>query len=75
MSRQKKQPISVWRFYLVVAVLCSLLALLVGRVLSLQVLDMERGHEFLQDQGAMRSVRTVSHDPPPRASTPWRPTV
>ena len=59
MRRNKSQPISVWRFYLVVAVLCSLLALLVGRVLSLQVLDMERGHEFLQDQGAMRSVRTA----------------
>jgi cell division protein FtsI (penicillin-binding protein 3) len=42
-----------------VGVLCSLLALLVGRVLSLQVLDMERGHQFLQDQGAMRSVRTA----------------
>ena len=60
MIRNKKsQPISVWRFYLVVGVLCSLLALLVGRVLSLQVLDMERGHEFLQDQGAMRSVHTA----------------
>jgi len=59
MRRNKSQPISVWRFYLVVGVLCSLLALLVGRVLSLQVLDMERGHEFLQDQGAMRSVRTA----------------
>ena len=59
MKRNKSQPISVWRFYLVVGVLCSLLALLVGRVLSLQVLDMERGHEFLQDQGAMRSVRTA----------------
>ncbi|RLA58086.1 MAG: penicillin-binding protein 2 [Gammaproteobacteria bacterium] len=59
MKRNKSQPISAWRFYLVVGVLCSLLALLVGRVLSLQVLDMERGHEFLQDQGAMRSVRTA----------------
>jgi cell division protein FtsI (penicillin-binding protein 3) len=59
MKRDKSLPISVWRFYLVVGVLCSLLALLVGRVLSLQVLDMERGHEFLQDQGAMRSVRTA----------------
>jgi cell division protein FtsI (penicillin-binding protein 3) len=59
MRRNKSQPIPVWRFYLVVGVLCSLLALLVGRVLSLQVLDMERGHEFLQDQGAMRSVRTA----------------
>jgi len=59
MRRNKSQPISIWRYYLVVGVLCSLLALLVGRVLSLQVLDMERGHEFLQDQGALRSVRTA----------------
>jgi len=59
MKRQKKQAISVWRLHLVLAVLCSLLALLVGRVLSLQILDTERGHEFLQDQGAMRSVRTA----------------
>ncbi len=48
-----------WRYYVVIGVLCSLLALLVGRVLSLQVLDTERGREFLQDQGAMRSVRTA----------------
>ena len=59
MRRQKKQVVSIWRFYLVVAVLCSMLALLVGRVLSLQILDTERGHEFLQNQGAMRSVRTA----------------
>ena len=57
MKRSKKQPVSHWRFYAVIGVLCSLLALLVGRVLSLQVLDTERGHQFLQDQGAMRSVR------------------
>jgi len=43
----------------VAAVLCAMLALLVGRILSLQILDTERGHEFLQDQGAMRSVRTA----------------
>ena len=61
MSRRKKkvQPVAVWRFYLVVGVLCSLLALLVGRVLSLQVMDTERGRQFLQNQGAMRSMRTA----------------
>jgi cell division protein FtsI (penicillin-binding protein 3) len=48
-----------WRFMVVGLVLCSLLALLVGRILSLQILDTERGYEFLQDQGAMRSVRTA----------------
>ena len=52
----KRKPLPPWRFYLVSAVLCCLLGLLVWRVLSLQILDMERGHEFLQDQGAMRSV-------------------
>ncbi len=52
----KKQPRaqSLWRLYLVVGVLLSMLALLVGRVVSLQVLDTERGHQFLQNQGAMR---------------------
>ena len=49
----------MWRFYVVVAVLCSLLSLLVGRVLSLQILDTDRGYRFLQNQGAMRSVRTA----------------
>jgi cell division protein FtsI (penicillin-binding protein 3) len=36
-----------------------LLLLLVWRVLSLQILDLEHGYEFLQDQGDMRSVRTA----------------
>jgi cell division protein FtsI (penicillin-binding protein 3) len=55
----RKPPELVIRFYLMVAVLCVLLALLVGRVLSLQIIDTERGYEFLQDQGEMRSVRTA----------------
>jgi len=54
-----KQPLSVWRFYLVIGVLCTLLALLVWRVLSLQILDLEHGYEFLQNQGEMRAVRTA----------------
>jgi len=57
--QQQKQPLSLWRFYLVVGVLCILLALLVWRILSLQILDSERGYAFLQNQGAMRSVRTA----------------
>ncbi|MEM1155559.1 MAG: penicillin-binding transpeptidase domain-containing protein [Pseudomonadota bacterium] len=57
-SRQQ-MPESRVRFYLVVAVLVALLALLVGRILTLQIIDTERGYEFLQDQGAMRSVRTA----------------
>lgn len=59
MRQGEQQPLSQWRFYLVVGVLGCLLGLLVWRVLSLQILDMERGYEFLQDQGAMRSVRTA----------------
>jgi cell division protein FtsI (penicillin-binding protein 3) len=59
MKRAKKKPESLGRFYAVLGVLCVLLALLVGRVVSLQVLDTERGRAFLQDQGAMRAVRTA----------------
>ena len=59
MSRKAKKPERPWRFYFVVLVLCSMLALLTGRVISLQVLDTDRGYQFLQGQGEMRSVRTV----------------
>ncbi len=55
----QKRPESLIRFYLVMVVLIGLLAALVGRVLSLQILDTERGYEFLQNQGEMRSVRTA----------------
>lgn len=61
MSARKKgrKLVAAWRFYLVAAMLVSLLGLLVGRVLLLQVLDTDRGHEFLKKQGAMRSLRTA----------------
>ncbi len=59
MKRVTRQQPSLWRFYLVVGILGCLLVLLVWRVLSLQILDMERGYEFLQNQGEMRSVRTA----------------
>ena len=59
MKRAADTPSHLGRFYLVAAVLSVLLLLLVGRVLSLQIIDTERGYEFLQDQGAMRSVRTA----------------
>jgi cell division protein FtsI (penicillin-binding protein 3) len=59
MKRVDKQPMSLLRFYLVVGVLCCFLALLVWRVLSLQILDMEHGYEFLQGEGAKRTVRTT----------------
>lgn len=60
MKRSRKPAAeSIVRFYLVIGVLLVLLALLVGRILTLQIIDTERGYEFLQDQGAMRSVRTA----------------
>lgn len=61
MSRSRKQPprVQSWRFYAVAAGLCGMLLLLVGRVVSLQVLDVERGRAFLQNQGEARSVRTA----------------
>ena len=62
MSRKPQQAagrLALWRLYLVAAALLSLSVLLVGRVLSLQILDTERGYAFLQDQGEMRSLRTA----------------
>jgi cell division protein FtsI (penicillin-binding protein 3) len=58
-SRKQAIAVGPWRYYLVLALLLCLLALLVGRVLSLQVLDTERGRQFLQDQGELRSLRTA----------------
>ena len=59
MRRKINKPVARWRFYVVLFFLCSMLALLVGRILSIQVLDTDRGYRFLQGQGEMRSVRTV----------------
>ncbi|MGL4564395.1 MAG: penicillin-binding protein 2, partial [Halioglobus sp.] len=55
----QKKPESLVRFYLVMMVLIGMLVALVGRVLSLQILDTEHGYEFLQSQGEMRAVRTA----------------
>jgi cell division protein FtsI (penicillin-binding protein 3) len=59
MRKKANKPVAPWRFYVVLFFLCSMLALLVGRILSIQVLDTDRGYQFLQGQGEMRSVRTV----------------
>ena len=48
-----------WRLGVVGAVLGLLGALLIGRFVLIQGLDLERGSSFLQQQGAMRSVRTA----------------
>ena len=57
--KKAAEQVASWRFYLVLVVLGTLLALLIGRILLLQVLDADRGPEFLQKQGAMRSLRTA----------------
>lgn len=51
--------VAPWRFYLVATVLVALLVVLLGRVLSLQVLNTDKGYAFLQNQGEIRSVRTA----------------
>ncbi|NND67276.1 MAG: penicillin-binding protein 2 [Halioglobus sp.] len=48
-----------WRFQAVVAGLIGLLGLVIWQLLSLQILDRERGSAFLKDQGAARSVRVA----------------
>lgn len=47
-----------WRFWLVLAGLGLLAALLLWRTLSLQVLDVDRGYRFLQSQGDARTIRS-----------------
>ncbi|MDP5065208.1 MAG: penicillin-binding transpeptidase domain-containing protein [Haliea sp.] len=59
MSRARLPAVAPWRFYLVAIALLAMLALLVGRVLSLQVMDVEKGRSFLQDQGQNRAVRNA----------------
>lgn len=46
-----------WRLPAVLALLFVLMCLLIWRVLALQVLDTERGYEFLQDKGDALTVR------------------
>ena len=58
MTKVVRQAVPAWRFSLAIILLASLALLLVWRVLSLQVLDTERGHDFLQGQGDARTIRT-----------------
>ncbi|MCP3906652.1 MAG: penicillin-binding protein 2 [Oceanicoccus sp.] len=58
MAKVTRQVVPAWRFILVILLLACLASLLIWRVLSLQVLDTERGHEFLRGQGDARTVRT-----------------
>src|SRR5438105_4635994 len=58
MSERATQTLPRWRLPAVVGLLLILLALLVWRLLALQVLDTERGYQFLQGQGDARTIRT-----------------
>ena len=58
-QKPASRKLALWRLYLVIGLLLSMLSLLVGRVLSLQILDTERGYAFLQDQGEARALRTA----------------
>lgn len=59
MMRRRTRPVAAWRFHLMTVALLALLTVLLGRILSLQVLDTEHGREFLQQQGNQRIVRTA----------------
>ena len=48
-----------WRFVLVALMLIALAAILVARLALLQVTDVGQGSAFLQQQGALRAVRTA----------------
>ena len=57
MKRPQYVPVSPWRSHAIAMLIALLFGLLVWRVLTLQVLDTDRGYAFLQDQGEARFVR------------------
>ena len=57
MSKSGAVTLPRWRLPAVLTLLAILLSLLIWRLLMLQVLDTDRGYEFLQDQGDARSIR------------------
>ena len=59
MSSVRQQPVVPrWRYVVVLTGLSALALLVIGRLVSLQVLDVEHGREFLKYQGDKRAVRT-----------------
>lgn len=58
MSENAAAALPRWRLAAVFGLLATLLGLLIWRLLMLQVLETDRGYEFLQDQGDARSIRT-----------------
>ena len=59
MRKSQYVPVSPWRSHMMVGLIVILFAMLIWRLLSLQVLDVDRGYEFLQNQGEARFVRTA----------------
>ena len=57
MKRSQYIPVSPWRGHVMVTLITLLFGLLVWRALGLQVLDIDGGYAFLQDQGEARYVR------------------
>ena len=57
MKLRPPAAIAEWRIRMVAVGLGCLLLLLVWRLVSLQLLDTERGYRFLQSQGDARSLR------------------
>lgn len=58
MNARASSSIPLWRLRVVMLLLFLLLCVLCWRLLSLQVMDTERGYQFLQGQGDARTVRT-----------------
>ena len=58
MAKQTEQLVPVWRFLVMALGLLALAILLMWRTLHLQVLNNDRGREFLQGQGNARTIRT-----------------
>ena len=61
MPRKSPTPavVAPWRLGAVVLLLLVLAALVLGRLVLIQVVDEERGAAFLKHQGALRTVRTA----------------
>ena len=59
MTLTSQSMLSKWRFALVCLVLSGLAALLVARLVMLQLTDGGSGAVFLREQGALRTIRTA----------------
>jgi len=57
-GRAKVTSPTLWRLAVVALCLLILFGMLISRLVILQVVDQDRGARFLQQQGAMRTIRT-----------------